>query len=57
MDRNTIIDTMQKQGGFITAGEVQSRGEYEQLRRATEKERLCGFVTVFMLNSQPWQIT
>ena len=40
MDRNTIIDTMQKQGGFITAGEVQSRGEYEQLRRATENGTL-----------------
>ena len=40
MDRNTIIGTMQKQGGFMTAGEVQSRGEYEQLRRATENGTL-----------------
>ena len=36
MDRSTIIDTLQQQGGFITTGEVKSRGEYEQLRRATE---------------------
>ena len=36
MNRSTIIDTLQQQGGFITTGEVKSRGEYEQLRRATE---------------------
>ena len=36
MDRKTIIDTLQQQGGFITTGEVKSRGEYEQLRRAIE---------------------
>lgn len=36
MDRSTIIDTLQQRGGFITTGEVKSRGEYEQLRRATE---------------------
>ena len=36
MDRITVIDTLQQQGGFITTGEVKSRGEYEQLRRATE---------------------
>ena len=34
MDRNTVIDTLQQRGGFITTGEVKSRGEYEQLRRA-----------------------
>ena len=36
MDSNKVIDTLQQQGGFITTGEVKSRGEYEQLRRATE---------------------
>ena len=36
MDRNTVIDTLQQRGGFITTGEVKSRGEYEQLRRAIE---------------------
>ena len=36
MNRNTVIDTLQQRGGFITTGEVKSRGEYEQLRRATE---------------------
>lgn len=36
MDRITVINTLQQQGGFITTGEVKSRGEYEQLRRATE---------------------
>lgn len=36
MNRSTIIDTLQQQGGFITTGEVKSRGEYEQLRRAIE---------------------
>ena len=36
MDKSAIIDTLQEQGGFITTGEVKSRGEYEQLRRAAE---------------------
>ena len=36
MNRKTVIDALQQQGGFITTGEVKSRGEYEQLRRATE---------------------
>lgn len=36
MNRKTITNTLQNQGGFITTGEVKSRGEYEQLRRATE---------------------
>ena len=36
MDRSTFIDTLQERGGFITTAEVKSRGEYEQLRRATE---------------------
>ncbi len=36
MNRSTVIDTLQQRGGFITTGEVKSRGEYEQLRRATE---------------------
>ena len=36
MDRSAIIDTLQRRGGFITTDEVKSRGEYEQLRRATE---------------------
>ena len=36
MTKDSIIDTLQQQGGFITAGEVNSRGEYEQLRRAIE---------------------
>ena len=36
MNRNTVIDTLKQQGGFITTGEVKSRGEYEQLRRAIE---------------------
>ena len=40
MDRGAIIDMLQKQGGFITTGEVKSRGEYEQLRRATEEGTL-----------------
>lgn len=30
-----IIETLQKQGGFMTTSEVKSRGDYEQLRRAT----------------------
>lgn len=36
MERNTIIDELQSRGGFIRTSEVKSRGEYEQLRRATE---------------------
>lgn len=36
MDRNTVIDTLQQRGWFIPTGEVKSRGEYEQLRRAIE---------------------
>lgn len=36
MNKKTVIDALQQQGGFITTGEVKSRGEYEQLRRATE---------------------
>ena len=36
MNRNTDIDTLKQRGGFITTGEVKSRGEYEQLRRAIE---------------------
>ena len=30
-----IIETLQKQGGFMTTSEVKSRGDYEHLRRAT----------------------
>ena len=30
-----IIETLQKQGGFMTTSEVKSRGGYEHLRRAT----------------------
>ena len=29
MDKKTVIDTLQQRGGFITTGEVKSRGEYE----------------------------
>lgn len=36
MDRSSIIDSLQQRGGFITTNEVKSRGEYEQLRRATD---------------------
>ena len=36
MDRSKIIDTLTQRGGFITTGEVKSRGEYEQLRRAID---------------------
>lgn len=36
MNKGSIIDTLQQQGGFITTGEVKSRGEYEQLRHAAE---------------------
>lgn len=35
MKRVEIMATLQKQGGFMTSGEVESRGVYEQLRRAT----------------------
>lgn len=35
MERIAIIDKVQKRGGFIRTSEVKSRGEYEQLRRAT----------------------
>ena len=35
MNRKDIIETLQKQGGFKTTGEVKSRGDYEHLRRAT----------------------
>ena len=40
MNRRTVIDTLQQQGGFMTTGEVKSRGEYEQLRRAIEEGTL-----------------
>lgn len=40
MNKRSIIDTLQQQGGFITTGEVKSRGEYEQLRHATEEGNL-----------------
>lgn len=40
MNKGSIIDTLQQQGGFITAGEVKSRGEYEQLRHAAEEGNL-----------------
>lgn len=40
MGEITIIDELQKHGGFIRTGEVKSRGEYEQLRRATEEGML-----------------
>lgn len=36
MYKRVITDTLQERGGFITTGEVKNRGEYEQLRRATE---------------------
>ena len=36
MNRKRVIDTLKQRGGFITTGEVKSRGEYEQLRRAIE---------------------
>ena len=35
MNRKDIIETLQKQGGVMTTGEVKSRGDYEHLRRAT----------------------
>lgn len=40
MNRNTVIDTLKQRGGFITTGEVKSRGEYEQLRHAAEEGNL-----------------
>lgn len=40
MNKGSIIDTLQQQGGFITTGEVKSRGEYEQLRHAAEEGNL-----------------
>ena len=35
MGNNTITNLLQRRGGFIKANEVKTRGEYEQLRRAT----------------------
>ena len=35
MNRKDIIETLQKQGGFMPTSEVKSRGDYEHLRRAT----------------------
>lgn len=40
MNKNTIFDTIQKKGGFITTGEIKDRSEYEQLRRATDNGTL-----------------
>lgn len=40
MNKGSIIDILQQQGGFITTGEVKSRGEYEQLRHAAEEGNL-----------------
>lgn len=40
MNKGSIIDTLQQQGGFITTGEVKSRGEYEQLRHAAKEGNL-----------------
>lgn len=40
MNKNTIIDTIQKRGGFITTSEIKDRSEYEQLRRATDNGTL-----------------
>lgn len=40
MNKNTIFDTIQKKGGFITTGEIKDRSEYEQLRRATNNGTL-----------------
>jgi len=40
MGKTTIMDELQKHGGFIRAREVKSRGAYEQLRRATEEGSL-----------------
>lgn len=36
MNRSTVIDTLQQQGGLMTTGEMKNRGGYEQLRRAIE---------------------
>lgn len=36
MRNNSIIEEMQKRGGFIKTSEVNGRCEYEQLRRATD---------------------
>lgn len=40
MGKTTIMDELQKHGGFIRAREVKSRRAYEQLRRATEEGSL-----------------
>lgn len=40
MNRSTIIDTLHSQGGYITTGEVKSRGEYERLRRGIDNGTL-----------------
>ena len=40
MNKNTIFDTIQKKGGFITTSEIKDRSEYEQLRRATDNGTL-----------------
>lgn len=40
MKKDTIINVLQEQGGFITTREVKSRGKYEQLRCATENGTL-----------------
>ena len=40
MRNTTIIDELQKSGGFIKASEVKTRGEYEQLRLAAEEGTL-----------------
>lgn len=40
MGKSTIIDELQKHGGFIRASKAKSRGTYEQLRRATEEGSL-----------------
>ena len=56
MDRSKIIDTLKQRGGFITTGEVKSRGEYEQLRRAIEDGTLMRIRNVFMWKCLRWQI-
>ena len=40
MNKGSVIDTLQQQGGFITTGEVKSLREYEQLRHAAEEGNL-----------------
>lgn len=40
MDRSAMIDTLELRGGYITTSEMTSRGEYEQIRRATEEGTL-----------------